>query len=459
MIAEEVSLKRNTSANGLSRRSFVKWGLAGLAGAVVVERAYDHCSESTARAKIVIVGGGAAGITMSAYLADMLRYDDITVIDPNTDHHYQPGYTMIAGGVFEPGEIVRSTHSLIPRDVKWLQDSAVELNPDSNFVLTAKNGKVAYDFLVLAPGCQMNFDLVQGITREELGTGNVHCIYDYKGAIACRDAVRKLPDLKEGRLIFANTYTKLKCGGAPKKICLMTEDYVRDRNLRDRFNIQYYANQNELMKPKIFGDRLARIFVDRGVKMNFRHRLVSVDVGAKKAVFERLPEPSGSPSPADANYEKLAVDFDFLHFVPPMSAPDFVKNSELADASKPGGWVKVNKETFVHPKYQNVISFGDAAGLPTSKTGAAIRMQAPIAAANLVALMEGKEVRRKYNGYSACPIVTEYGKVLMCEFGYDEKLMPTLPWLDPGIERGIWWTLKAHGLMPMYYHGMLKALI
>ena len=447
------------SVKGLSRRRFVKWGLTGLAGAVVLERAYDYLSESTAKAKIVIVGGGAAGITLSAYLADLLRYRDITIIDPSTDHHYQPGYTLIAGGVFQPEEVVRSTQSLIPTGVKWMQDSVTELNPENNVLVTAKGGKVSYDFLVVVPGCQMNFNLVQGITREDLGKDNVHCIYDYKGSIACRDALRRLPDLKQGRLVFTNSYTKIKCGGAPKKILLMAEHAVRKKNRRDSFDISYYANQNELMKPKIFGDRLNKIFAERNVAVKLKHRLVSVDGAAKKAVFDVLPQPSGSPVPTEATHERVTVDFDFLHFVPPMSAPDFVRNSALADTANPGGWVKVDKETLVHPKYKNIISFGDAAGLPTSKTGAAIRTQAPIAAANLLALIEGKEPRGKYDGYSACPIITEYGKVLMCEFGYDEKLMPTLPWLDPGVERAMWWALKVHGLKPMYYYGMLKGLV
>lgn len=442
-----------------SRRNFLRIGLVGIAGAVIMERGWDYLSESKSKAKVLIVGGGAAGITMAAYLSDMLRYDDITIIEPNEIHAYQPGYTLIAGDVFTPEEVLKPTAELIPSQVKWIKGSVAELNPDNNYVLTSSNEKISYDFLVLVPGCQMDFNLVQGITRETLGEGNVHCIYDYNGAKVCRDALRKLPDLKSGNLIFTDTYTKLKCGGAPKKICLMTEDYLNDRNRRAAFDIQYFGNHNELMTPKIFGDRLSEIFSDRQIRFYSSHRLASVDTSAKKAVFDVLPKPSALPVPADANYEKVTVDYDFLHFIPPMSAPDFVKNSSLADDSKPGGWVKVDKETMVHAQYKNIISFGDVANLPTSKTGAAIRLQAPIAAANLVQLMEQKEPTGKYNGYSACPIVTEYGKVLMCEFGYDDKLMPTIPLIDPGVERGMWWTLKVHGLKPMYYQGMLKGLM
>jgi len=452
----------NQTGQSLSRRKFFKIGAIGLAGAIVAERTYDYVSESKAKAKIVIVGGGAAGITMAAYLSDMLRYDDITIIEPNDTHYYQPGYTLIAADVFTPEEVARPTKTLIPNQVKWIKDSVTELNPDNSSLLTAHNGKILYDFLVLVPGCQMDFNLVEGITRETLGEGNVHCMYDYKGARICRDAIRKLPELKEGRLIFTNTYTKIKCGGAPKKICLLTEDNLREHKVRDQFELKYFANQNELMKPKVFGDRLIDIFKEREIEVKYRHRLASVDTSAKKAVFDVLPEPSAAPLAMDANFEKVTVDFDFLHFIPPMSAPDFVKNSAVSvpvDKSSQGGWVKVDKGTMIHTTYKNIIALGDVAGLPTSKTGAAIRMQAPIAAANLVSLIEGKEPILKYNGYSACPIVTEYGKVLMCEFGYDDKLMPTIPWLDPAVERGMWWLLKVHGLKPMYYYGMLKGLM
>jgi sulfide:quinone oxidoreductase len=308
----------------------------------------------------------------------------------------------------------------------------------------------------------MDFGLVEGISRETLGEGNAHCIYDFQGAIRCRDAIKKLTELKEGRLVFTNTYTKLKCGGAPKKICLLTEDYLHDNGARDRFDIQFFCNGAELMKPAIYGDRLVEIFDVRKIAVQYKHRLMSVDTAAQKAVFQIVDEPTTAVVAKAADTELITVEYDLLHFAPPMGAPDFVRNSPLAiteGSLKNGGWAAADKETLIQPKYPNIVVLGDVAGLPTSKTGAAIRIQAPIAAANLIALMEGKEPQEKYNGYSACPIVTEYGKVLMCEFGYEDELMPTIPWLDPAVERGMWWMVKAHGLKPMYYHGMLKGLV
>ena len=456
----------------VSRRKFLKLSAFGLGAIVVSERSYDFFSESKAKGKIVIVGGGAAGITMAAYLVDKLRSPDITIIEPNEIHHYQPGYTMIAGGVFTADEVLKPNKDLIPRGVTWLKDKVVELNPDNNSLQTEKSGQVKYDYLVLVPGCQMNFSLIEGIDANRLGEGNVHSIYTHEGSQKCYEALKKMPSLKkDANLIFTDTYTKIKCGGAPKKICLMAENYLRDHDSREGKPINYYANGTTLQTPKIHGDRLVEIYNERNIQLHYKHRLVSVDTAKQRAIFEVLPEKSSSPTPPDAGYQKIDVDFDFLHIVPPMSAPNFVKNSPLAISEgdlKYGGWVDTDEFTLIHNKYPNIISFGDVAGLPTSKTGAAIRIQAPVAASNLVSLMEGKEPTKRYNGYSACPIVTEYGKVLMVEFVYGEKVKPysyekevkpTIPFLDSGVERGMWWILKKHGLKPMYYHGMLKGLM
>lgn len=444
----------------INRRKFIITGAAGLGGLLIAERSYDFLSESKAKGKIVIVGGGAAGITMAAYLTDKLRSPDITIIEPNKTHFYQPGFTLVASGTFSPGEISKPEKNLIPRGVKWMQDTVVELVPDNNFLITSKNGKVHYDFMVLVPGCEMDFNLIEGISREKPGDGNAFSIYDFDGAVKYHAAMEKLTGKNDTRLVFTDTYTKLKCGGAPKKICMITEDFLRNKNIREAFDIQYYTPASNLMTPAIFGDRLKTIYSERKINTNYKHRLVAVDTTARKATFQ-ISGVQEAPIEPDVT-QQVTVDYDLLHFTPPMSAPGFVKNSPLAITEgdlKYGGWVDVDNETLLQTRYKNVIVLGDVAGLHTSKTGAAIRMQAPVAASNLVSVMEGKEPVEKYDGYSACPIVTEYGKVLMCEFGYDKKLMPTIPWLDPGVERGIWWILKVHGLKPMYYHGMLKGLM
>ena len=308
----------------INRRKFIATGAIGLGGLFVTGKTYSFLKESKAKAKIVIVGGGAAGITMAAYLSSGLRYDDITIIEPNEIHHYQPGYTMVAAGSFKPEEILKPTKKLIPKDVKWVKDVVMELEPETNQVSTLKNGKISYDFLVLTPGCEMDFNQVEGITRESIGKNGLHSIYDYDGAIKCFEALQQLPDKKAGQLVFTDSYTQLKCGGAPKKICLITEDYLKKHNSRSDFNFEYYCNSTNLMTPKIFGDRLQELFDERGVNTIYKRRLVSVDTYSKKAVFQVLKEPTEAHLPVDEHTELVTVDYDFLHFTPPMSVPGFV---------------------------------------------------------------------------------------------------------------------------------------
>lgn len=445
-----------------SRRAFITTGLLGLGGTLAAYKGIDFATDSPVRAKVVIVGGGSAGISMAARLQALLRNPDITLIEPSEVHHYQPGYTLIAANEFTPEEIVVPEAELVPSKVNWIQDRVVELDPDHHRLTTAKHGTVTYDFLVVCPGCQMNFHLVEGIEREHLGRGDAHCIYDYQGSIRCRDALRAVVDKNAGRMVFTDTYTKLKCGGAPKKICFIAEEMARNAGHRREFAFDYYANGTNLMTPAIFGDVLAQKYQEREITTHFLHRLKGVDIDRKEAVFEQIPEATLAPTPPQANYQEIKVSYDFLHFVPPVSAPDFIRQSPLAiteGSLRHGGWIDVDKHTLVHRRYPNIISLGDAAGLPTSKTGAAIRMQAPVAASNLVSLMEGKEPGKKYEGYTACPIITERGKVLMCEFKYEKELDPTIPLLDPSVDRHLWWLLKRHGLKPMYYHGMLNGLM
>jgi len=213
-------------------------------------------------------------------------------------------------------------------------------------------------------------------------------------------------------------------------------------------DFRFFSALERVFDVAPFRQRLEQIYGERNIPVLFNHRVKSVDMEARKVTFEKaMKTPSGTST------ERVTVDYDFLHIVPPMSAPDFVKKSPLATNPATGvqeDWVPTDKATLVHAKYANVVSVGDVAGLPTSKTAAAIRVQAPIAAANLISLMEGQAPSHRYDGYTACPIVTQYGKVLLAEFGYDKKPRPSLPFLDPGREHEAGWLLKVHLLRPMY---------
>lgn len=441
---------------GISRRRFFKLlAAAGLVTAVGVHEMTEFSSK--AKGKIVIVGGGAAGISMAARLKRWLDDPDITLIDASDRHFYQPGFTLIASGVYEPDEVWRKQEECMPSGIKWVKDEVVAVNPEKNHVTTAKSGKIDYDFLVLTPGLQINWEKVEGITRETLGAGNAHCIYDFEGAQKTWKAMQEFGKTG-GKAIYTDTYTKHKCGGVPKKVCLLTEHYTRKQGTREKADLHFYTASKELYDVPYFTPRLLEIYKERNIPINLNVRVKGVDTLARKVHFEKIETVGG-----EKVYTPFVEDYDFLHFTPPMSAPDFVREAGLgwtegklaADA-----WVMVDKETLVHKTYPNIVSLGDVAGIPTSKTSAAIRMQVPVAARNLISLMEGKEPAEKYDGYAACPIVTDYGHVLLCEFNNKKEPEISFPfnWIDTSKEQWLAWLLKVYILKPMYFYGMLNGL-
>jgi len=408
-----------------------------------------HGPRSDAKASVIIAGGGAAGISIASRLRRALPNAQITVVDPATEHYYQPGFTLIACGELAPADVVRRQSSLIPKGVRWVQDAVTALDPDRKRLETSRHGGLSYDFLVLCPGLQMNFSAIEGLRREDLGRGNVHCIYDFAGAHKCWDAIQRLAKTG-GRAYFTDTWTKLKCGGAPKKINMLAEDYCRRVGVRDRVDIQMFTAADQIYDVPAFARRLEQIYAERKIPVTMEHRVKKIDAAARRITFE---DRRATP-PVMVTHE-----FDFLHIVPPMCAPDFVKASPISVNPATGqreDWVPTDPATLRHSRYADVYVAGDVAGIPTSKTAAAVRMQAPVLAANLTAAIDGRTPPARYNGYTACPFATEYGKVLMAEFGYDKKPAPTIPFLDPAREHRAGWILKRYVLKPMYFELMLR---
>ncbi|WP_165020487.1 FAD-dependent oxidoreductase [Dysgonomonas sp. ZJ279] len=451
---ENLNKLNKLSNKKINRRKFLK--IAAAAGVVTGIGAYQlNKFSSNAKGKIVIVGGGAAGISMAALLNRWLDEPNITLIDPSDKQYYQPGFTLVASGVYKADDVWKSQEDCVPSDITWLKDTVKAIDPVKNTITTAENGNVDYDFLVLTPGLQINWEKVEGITQATLGEGNAHCIYDFVSAQKTWAAMQEFSKTG-GKGIFTDTYTKHKCGGAPKKICLLTEDYIQKQGTRDNVTLDYYTADPELYDVAYYTPRLLEIYNERNVNINLNVRVKGVDTAAKQVYFEKR-ETIGE----ELITTPFTEGYDFLHFTPPMSAPDFVRDSGLGWTEgklAAESWVMVDKETLVHKTYPNIVSLGDCAGIPTSKTSAAIRKQVPIAAKNLVLLMEGKTPEEKYNGYAACPIITGYGNVLLCEFDYNKDSDTSFPFtlLDTSKEQYAAWLLKVYGLKPLYFYSMLK---
>lgn len=386
---------------------------------------------------ILIVGGGTAGITLGARLRRKLGGSALGIVEPSAHHYYQPLWTLVGGGVVDKRKTERAEESLIPKGAAWVRDAVADLDPEENEVVTAGGRKIGYDFLVVAPGIQIDWDAIPGLP-ETLGRDGVSSIWSYEHADRTWELIR---GFQGGTALFTFPSTPVKCPGAAQKIMYLADDHWRKSGVRGRTQIVFASAAPSIYGVEKYAKTLRKVVERKGIETRFRHDLVEIRPGAKEAVFAHLD-----------TGERAVIPYDLLHVAPPQSAPDFVKRSPLAAES---GWLDVDKHTLQHVRFPNVFGLGDASSLPTAKTAAAVRAQAKVLLANLLAAREGRELPARYDGYTACPIVTGYGKLVLAEFDYDLTPQETFPF-DQSKERYSMYLLKKRGLPLLYWQGMMR---
>jgi sulfide:quinone oxidoreductase len=396
--------------------------------------------------KLLIIGGGTAGITMAARMSKHLPQGSIGLIEPSEFHYYQPFWTLIGGGIGKKEQTQKSMQSLIPEGVTWIKDHVASIQAPEKKVTLGSNEQVQFDYLIVAPGLVLNWSAIKG-AQESLGRQGVHSIYTYEGAEQTAEALK---NFKSGKAIFYMPPVPIKCAGAPQKIMYLADEIFRKNNVRKNIDLQFYSNGAAIFGVQHYQPVLNGVIAKKSITTHYLHRLIEIDGAQKIARFARV-DAQGTPTG-----ETVETRFDFLHVVPPQRAPQFLTDSGLAHMEGPQkGWLKLDIHSLQHLDFPYIFGIGDAAGLPNSRTGAAIRMEAPVLEQNLMAAMNDKSLPAKYDGYSSCPIVTSFGKVVLAEFGYDNKLMPTFP-IESARERRIYWVLKRWLLPKIYWYGMLK---
>lgn len=393
--------------------------------------------------QILIIGGGSAGITVAASLQNHTHDGelDIAIIDPSSDHYYQPAFTLVGAGSYNLKDTRRDEASLIPDGVQWIQDSAANIDPDGKKVGLSKGGDVTYDFLVVCPGLVCNWSGIEGLA-ENIGSNGVCSNYSPEHVEYTWESIKAFPS--GGTALFTQPAMPIKCPGAPQKIAYLMADYLRRGGVLQDCNVHFLPQGPSMFGVPFFARELAKIADDYGIHKHFHHNLTKIDGANKRATFAVVG--------GDNEGQTIEMDYDLLHAVPPQGPLDVVKNSAV---SNDGGWVDVHQHSMQSTKYPNVFGLGDACSTPNSKTAAAIRKQAPVVVRNLLALIQGGSIEEGYDGYGSCPLTTAYGKVLMAEFTYGGKVTPTIP-LDPRKERRSYWWIKKTGLPLMYWNYMLK---
>ncbi|MGE0757476.1 MAG: FAD/NAD(P)-binding oxidoreductase [Pirellulaceae bacterium] len=388
--------------------------------------------------EIVIVGGGTAGITVAAQLTrGWFNRRKVAVVEPSDKHYYQPLWTLVGAGLARKETTERSEKSVMPRRATWVRDAVVEFDPERKRLRTRDGRLITYDWLVVAAGLQINWEKIPGL-RESVGKDGVCSNYSYATVDSTWEAIRSF---RGGTAVFTHPSGAVKCGGAPQKIMYLADDRFREAGVRGKSKIIFVSALPTIFAVEPYKSTLDGVIARKQIECRYRHELAEIRPDAKKAVIKNLD-----------TQELVTVDYDLLHVTPPMGPPSCIADSPLADRE---GWVDVDPATLRHRRFANVFALGDCSNLPTSKTGAAIRKQAPVLVHNLIAAMEGKPLTAAYGGYTACPLVTGIGRLVLAEFDYRKEPDESFPF-DQSRERWSMWLFKRHLLPQLYWHGMLK---
>ncbi|MGE8098038.1 FAD/NAD(P)-binding oxidoreductase [Pseudomonas fluorescens] len=394
----------------------------------------------TISADIVVIGGGTAGIGLAASLLKRDPHLNITVIEPSAQHYYQPAWTLVGGGAHELKNTVRPMAAVMPRQAQWVQAAVSSVDPE-NRLLTLDDGRsVSYQNLIVCPGLRLAWEKIEGL-QEALGQHGVTSNYSYRHAAYTWQLVK---GLRGGKAIFTQPAVPIKCAGAPQKALYLSCDHWLRHGVLKNLDVEFNLAGAALFGVATFVPPLMKYIEKYRARLAFNSNLVKVDGPAQTAWFE-VRDAAGTVT-------LQAKKFDLLHVVPPQVSPDFIHQSSLADAA---GWCEVDVHSLQHVRYLDVFALGDVCSTSNAKTAAAVRKQIVVVAENLLALRKQQPLPLKYDGYGSCPLTVEKGKVILAEFGYAGKLLPTFP-LEPTVARRSAWFLKATLLPWFYWNGMLK---
>ena len=427
-----------------SRRNFLI-GATALGVGIAVPYAWWQTNKIRTSSKIVVVGGGAAGIAFVNKLKFYVDDAQITIIEPKNYHWYQPGQTLMLAGVYNSkDDVLEDFAQHIPANVTWIQDTVAAYEPDQNCVVTSSGKNIPYDFLIVASGVNLRYDLIEGLDFKEIGKTNIASIY--ASPQAGLDAHRLMMDFckkGEGQGVFTRPHGPMKCAGAPLKATNLVEFFVNETGKRNHFSFDYFTAENFLFSVPDFDQKITSIWKEaRHITPHLEHSIVGIDSAINTAYFKKPDKTI------------VAKQYDFLHLVPPMSANKPLRESTLA-VSEQGplhGYLDVDKFTLQHKRYPNVFGIGDVVGTPIGKTAASVKSQVPVVVDNLCSILRNETLKEKWTGYTSCPMILDVGHAMLWEFDYSMKPVTALPFhvVDPLAESRLSWLIEERFIRPVY---------
>jgi sulfide:quinone oxidoreductase len=361
--------------------------------------------------QLLVLGAGTAGTMVVNKLRPRLADDewDITVVDKERTHHYQPGYLFMPFGTYRPDEVVKPKSRFIPDGVTYVDAEIDRVNADDDVVVLADGRELRYDYLVIATGTTPRPDQTPGM-EDEGWRETVHEFYTHEGARALADTLRTW---EGGRLVVHITEMPIKCPVAPLEFSFLADSFFKERGMRDRVEITYVTPLDGAFTKPIASKTLGGMLDERKIHLETDFMIERVDPHAIVSFDER------------------EIPFDLLVTVPVNMGADFIVRSGLGNELN---YVPVDKHTFLSTSYDNLFAIGDAADLPTSKAGSVAHFAVDVFADNFVEYVAGGEMREAFDGHANCFIETGDGKPLLIDFNYDTEPLPgkyPLPGVGP----------------------------
>ncbi|MBN2481570.1 MAG: NAD(P)/FAD-dependent oxidoreductase [Bacteroidales bacterium] len=363
--------------------------------------------------KIIILGAGTAGTIMANRLRKALDREEwnITIIDKEKRHYYQPGFLFIPFGIYDKQDVIKPKSDFIPAGVSLLYQEIDRIDPENHRVVLTNGKSLDYDFLIIASGARISPEETPGM-KDKFWHKEIFDFYTVEGALALREYFRSW---EGGKLVLAITEMPFKCPVAPIEFVCLAEAFFTEKGIRDKVEISFVTPLAGAFTKPVATQMLSDLLKEKDINIIPDFYIERIDNENKKLI----------------SYDEREVPFDVLTIIPVNKGADFVGKSGLGDDLN---YVPVNRHTLQHETYKDIFAIGDAADLPTSKAGSVAHFSADILFENILSAIDNRPLKAHFDGHSNCYIETGYGKGALIDFNYETEPLPgtfPLPGIGP----------------------------
>ncbi|MFY7880029.1 MAG: NAD(P)/FAD-dependent oxidoreductase [Lacibacter sp.] len=350
--------------------------------------------------QLVILGAGTAGTMMANHLHQHLQKPEwnITVIDEQEYHYYQPGYLFLPFDIYTPDDIVKRIESFIPESVTLLRNKIDSIQPETNSIKLTNGQSISYDILIIATGAKIAPEEVPGMNEAEWYK-SVFDFYTFEGALALRN---KLREWRGGRLVVHITEMPIKCPVAPLEFAFLADSYFKNKSMREKVEITYVTPlSGAFTKPKATA-ALEHLLHEKNINIVSDFAIESVDNNTKEII----------------DYGGKKIPFDLLVTVPTNKGDAVIERSGMGDDLN---YVPTHKKTLQSEKHENIFVLGDASNIPASKAGSVAHFEAEILTENILRYINHQPLKEEFDGHANCFVETGNGKALLIDFNYTHE--------------------------------------